>query len=54
MQLEIQRHHPLQIIEKQTVAEVKIQQQDQEVCVSSHTIHGDFVTDVCTDHGAET
>ena len=53
MQLEIQLHHPLQMTQKQTVTEMKIQQQDQEVCVSSRTIHGHFVFDVCTDHGAE-
>ena len=52
MQMEIQLHHPLQIIQKQTVTEKEIQQQDQEVCVSLCSIHADFVMDMCTDHGA--
>ena len=53
MQMEIQFHHPLQIIQKQTVTEKKSQQQDQEVGVSSCMIHADFVMDMCTDHSAE-
>jgi len=55
--MEIQRRDPLQITQKQSVTEKEIQQQlDQEVCVSSctiHTIRTDFVMEVWTDHGAE-
>ena len=50
MQMEVQLHHPLQIIHKQTVTEKEIQ---QEVCVSLCSINADFVMDMCTDHGAE-
>jgi len=53
MQVEIKLHHPLQITQKQTVTEKESWQQDQEVCVSSCSIHADFVMQVCTDHGAE-
>ena len=44
MQMEIQLHHPLQIIQKKTVTEKEIQQQDQEVCVSLRSLlNAEFV-----------